>query len=46
MIGWVLEEKMEDFSGFEGSGRDIVLAEPRPSEAFGWPGRRAGRGMP
>ena len=28
---WV--SKMEDFSGFEGSGRDIVLAEPRPFES-------------
>ena len=35
---------MEDFSGFEGSGRGMVLGESRPSRTLGSPGRRAGRG--
>ena len=36
---------MEDFSGFKGSGRGIVLAEPQPSRTDWRPGRGAGRGM-
>ena len=36
---------MVGFSRFEGSGRGMVLGEPRPFKGVACCGRRAGRGM-